>query len=219
MGRTSSNLGRQPDPERGSHSRAWSEVPRPEPRSRERGHLVIGEKRRQFRVHRKPQAARWAAARALHDWSEHARSPLTPSLSPPGRGRPLGATSSVLRLGRAILHPLLPAGEKVPEGRMRGDSASDSRAYATEAQCSSKSPSGVGIRRKSQDNKKMPARNHVRKRTARTYPLREKLVLHRLQRRTVERDVPRPKWQTESFGTGRGRCISIKPGHFRRLLV
>ncbi len=46
--------------------------------------------------------------------------PLTPALSPSGRGRPLVPDATSFPLGQGDHHPLLPAGEKVPEGRMRG---------------------------------------------------------------------------------------------------
>jgi hypothetical protein len=46
--------------------------------------------------------------------------PLTPSLSPAGRGRSLVSAATVSLLGGGDHRFLLPAGEKVPEGRMRG---------------------------------------------------------------------------------------------------
>ena len=46
--------------------------------------------------------------------------PLTPSLSPVGRGRPVGSDAPLSTLRAGAHHPLLPGGEKVPEGRMRG---------------------------------------------------------------------------------------------------
>ena len=49
--------------------------------------------------------------------------PLTPALSPSGRGRPLCHLAERLPLGDGDHRPLLPAGEKVPEGRMRGSAA------------------------------------------------------------------------------------------------
>jgi hypothetical protein len=48
------------------------------------------------------------------------KNPLTPTLSPLGRGRPLDGSALADPLGRGDHQPLLPAGEKVPEGRMRG---------------------------------------------------------------------------------------------------
>ena len=49
--------------------------------------------------------------------------PLTPALSPWGRGRPLCHLAERVPLGDGDHRPLLPAGEKVPEGRMRGSAA------------------------------------------------------------------------------------------------
>jgi hypothetical protein len=46
--------------------------------------------------------------------------PLTPSLSPLGRGRPPGPSATALPSGKGDHHPLLSTREKVPEGRMRG---------------------------------------------------------------------------------------------------
>ncbi len=48
------------------------------------------------------------------------RAPLTPSLSPLGRGRPRILSAIASPLGGVGDHRLLPSGEKVPEGRMRG---------------------------------------------------------------------------------------------------
>ncbi len=51
-----------------------------------------------------------------------ASGPLTPSLSPTksGRGRARAAPAAPIPLGGGVHRPLLPTGEKVPEGRMRG---------------------------------------------------------------------------------------------------
>ena len=48
------------------------------------------------------------------------RGPLTPALSPLGRGRALSPGAMPIPPGEGIHRPLLPVGEKVPEGRMRG---------------------------------------------------------------------------------------------------
>ena len=61
---------------------------------------------------------RLGPAPGLHlRWTE---SPLTPSFSPLGRGRPPDPSATAYPLGEGSNHPLLPVGEKVPEGRMRG---------------------------------------------------------------------------------------------------
>src|SRR5262245_29629943 len=49
-------------------------------------------------------------------------SPLTPALSPLGRGRPRVGSAELSPLRTGVHRPLLPPGEKVPEGRMRGRS-------------------------------------------------------------------------------------------------
>src|SRR5262249_15265119 len=46
--------------------------------------------------------------------------PLTPALSPWGRGRPRGGAAELCLLRDGALRPPLPPGGKVPEGRMRG---------------------------------------------------------------------------------------------------
>ena len=51
----------------------------------------------------------------------HRPDPLTPALSPVGRGRPLVPSATLFPLRQGERRPLLPSGEKVPEGRMRGD--------------------------------------------------------------------------------------------------
>jgi hypothetical protein len=53
----------------------------------------------------------------------HRPTPLTPALSLSGRRRPLVPVATVDSLGEASDRPLLPDGEKVPEGRMRGEVA------------------------------------------------------------------------------------------------
>jgi hypothetical protein len=53
--------------------------------------------------------------------------PLTPSRSPMGRGRPLGHNAMLEPIGESEDRPLLPTGEKVPEGRMRGSEPAPAR--------------------------------------------------------------------------------------------
>ena len=61
------------------------------------------------------------APRASHGPGDpRSPAPLTPSLSPSGRGRTLDLSATLLLLGKGENLPLLPTGEKVPEGRMRG---------------------------------------------------------------------------------------------------
>src|SRR5262249_26010202 len=66
-------------------------------------------------------------------WPAQPRGSLTPALSPVGRGRPLIGSAPVITPGGGARHPLLPGGEKVPEGRMRGDSPSASDPCASPA--------------------------------------------------------------------------------------
>jgi hypothetical protein len=48
------------------------------------------------------------------------KAPMTQPNTPEGRGRPLSSSAPADPLGGGADHPLLAAGEKVPEGRMRG---------------------------------------------------------------------------------------------------
>ena len=63
--------------------------------------------------------ARAAGRRETPRWTPP-RGPLTPTLSPAGRGRPLVSSAPVHPCGNGDHQHLLPVGEKVPEGRMRG---------------------------------------------------------------------------------------------------
>src|SRR5438552_3280356 len=67
------------------------------------------------------KATGYVIGEQLRVLGEHHRAvPLTPTLSPSGRGRPARTAATPAPLGEGLHRPLLPAGEKVPEGRMRG---------------------------------------------------------------------------------------------------
>src|SRR6185437_16625596 len=71
----------------------------------------------------RPDSRRSTAEKRRLLGGHHRVGPLTPSLSPEGRGRPLDRSAPVAPLSGGGHRPLLPAGEKVPEGRMRGSPA------------------------------------------------------------------------------------------------